>query len=119
MKQIEDGTIAFDPVSRQQNANTAYERWINQFNLENKKSKWYKQAQELKALGKNPNPDDVDRIIGNSSWTHVNCDICEQKKSHGIRMGPYYSYEQNPILVCNDCLVRAHEEIKKFVDNEF
>lgn len=71
-------------ITRQELANRAAER----FRMAHYGPDWHGEALwqpgrtkaqigvALESLGQNPNPDDVDRIIGNASWTHELCSCC-------------------------------------------
>lgn len=51
----------------------------------------------LVALGPTPDPDDVDRIVGNESWTECYCSHCHTPKGPFIRFNDEYD-------LCKDCL---------------
>jgi hypothetical protein len=62
----------------------------------------------LEALGADPDPDTVDRIIGNS-WTRVpSCDECGRDNlSAVVQLGEEPDYESSTANICPDCLTRA------------
>lgn len=100
-------------ITRQKEANRAKEhfKWYldlpeGHFLFSEKKKKIY---QELCALGDNPNPDDVDRVIGNNSWTKTACDECGEYKDNLIRFGEESDPDEgsNTAWICEDCLKRA------------
>lgn len=48
-------------------------------------AKWRRIRDELKALDP-PNKADIDRIIGNDSWTSLTCDGCYERTIRAIRV---------------------------------
>jgi hypothetical protein len=63
---------------------------------------------ELVNLGKNPNPDDVDRIIGNSSWTNCRCSECNKYVEEVIQVGEEPDYESHTAYLCLECIEKAY-----------
>lgn len=61
----------------------------------------------LLALGDNPNPDDVDATIGNTSWTRVCCDECGCSCEEAIEVGQACDYDSNTAVICRGCLLNA------------
>lgn len=63
----------------------------------------------LERLGENPAPDDVDKAIGNQSWTRVpNCDGCDKENPRSVvRVGQKSDYESNTAFLCAQCLQEA------------
>lgn len=101
--------------SRKDQAKRAADRWKMQYYDPKKrwsscflydldtKGKW----EALKALGPDPDPDDVDRIIGNSSWTEPQrCDGCCAPADRLIG----FAYHKG--LYCAPCLKKAHETME-------
>jgi hypothetical protein len=64
----------------------------------------------LVALGPTPNPDAVDTVIGNNSWTATECEECH---AHGVpvvrlgRFGVYKPEYQVASGICLTCLQTA------------
>ena len=54
-----------------------------------------------------PNPDDVDAVIGNSSWTDVKCNECNQYGGPVVTLGEEYDYESATASICEPCLRKA------------
>lgn len=67
----------------------------------------------LKALGDNPTPEDVDRVIGNSSWTSIKCDECGKYVEEVIQVGEEPDYESCTANICKPCLILTMEEFVK------
>lgn len=62
----------------------------------------------LAALGESPDPDDVDRIIGNHSWTRRNCNECgSYERQPVVEVGQEPDYESSTAWLCFECLTRA------------
>lgn len=59
---------------------------------------------ELQSLGSNPDPDDVDRVIGNNYWTSLTCDECRSNVEVVIRVGEEPDYESNTAYICLPCI---------------
>lgn len=83
------------------------EQYENSPFKEIKKKKTEAIIKELESLGPSPNPDDVDKAIGNGSWTRLQCDICEcygEKKYVEIT-----NRFEEVWLICDGCLKKAME----------
>jgi hypothetical protein len=90
-------------VTRRTLAAEAADRWVAQYkgNLGGK-------ASAIRALGESPDPDAVDAIIGNGSWTSVpECNECKADVAAVVRIGDEPDYESNTAWVCEDCLKKA------------
>ena len=92
-------------LTKQHLVNTVDDRWKKQYYLN---SSWdyygddkVEKYEELASLGKNKNPEDVDKIIGNSSWTRIICIIV-------IKMSMLYLYlvqMKNPCMFVRIVLI--------------
>jgi hypothetical protein len=61
--------------------------------------------EKLQALGLNPDPDKVDEIIGNISWTRVPaCDECNQETQS---VCSFYNRSDRVVSICGVCLLKA------------
>ena len=62
---------------------------------------------QLLELGPNPDPDEVDRVMG-STWTKHLCDEC-RNRSEGpwLELGQEPDYESRTAWICSDCLEQA------------
>lgn len=95
--------------TRQISANDAARRWALQYptsKLDIRK--------ELEALGPTPNPDDVDRVIGNGSWTGVpSCGGCERSGLTAVvEVGEEQNYDTCTAYLCGQCLQEALEVLQ-------
>jgi hypothetical protein len=62
----------------------------------------------LAALGPTPEPDAVNAVIGNDSWTMPpSCDECGEKKEIVVQMGEEPDYESSTADLCRECLGKA------------
>lgn len=100
-------------ITRQDNANKSAKEWKARYFHPIAKH-WQYGAQEkertyheLVSLGSNPNPDDVDKIIGNSSWTENMCQVCGEKVEETIRFEKIDDYEYSAIRICRSCIEKA------------
>jgi len=97
-------------ITRQSKANTAFDRWRKVYQV----PKWVGTNKEditnkLCALGHEPDPDEVDAIIGNSSWTNLTaCDECKTV-GHSILvgLGIDHEYSCHAVVLCHSCLCKA------------
>jgi len=66
-------------------------------------------ARRLDALGESPHPDDVDRVVGNPSWTEVlKCDECGRENLPAVvRVGEEPAYDASYCYLCGMCLIHA------------
>lgn len=60
--------------------------------------------EQLVALGPSPDIADVDRIIGNQSWTHLTCSGCNEYIAKGVEFGDSWSA---PVVLCPTCVQAA------------
>ncbi|MCP4475433.1 MAG: hypothetical protein GY821_12875 [Gammaproteobacteria bacterium] len=60
--------------------------------------------EKLRALGDNPDPDDVDKVLGSSSWTRVGlCDECGKEVKELVQIG-----QEQDCDICKPCLLVAY-----------
>lgn len=55
--------------------------------------------QELLALGDSPTPEHVNGVIGNTSWTELQCDECKQEVEAVTHVGDTF--------LCRSCVEKA------------
>jgi len=67
---------------------------------------------DLASLGNSPEPEDVNMVIGNDSWTDLRCDECNAHVEEVMRVGDEPDYESATAHICKPCLVKALGEIK-------
>lgn len=84
-------------------------RWARQY----ESSEWGYDKRHIEnalhALGPNPDPDAVDKIIGNSSWTRIpTCNGCGTDDAPAvIQVGESPDYESSTAYLCGNCLIDA------------
>lgn len=62
----------------------------------------------LRRLGDNPDPDEVDHIIGNKTWTEIECDECGDKQPVVVvALAPAHEDDGRSVYICRACLVKA------------
>lgn len=59
----------------------------------------------LVALGDNKTEENIAEVIGNSSWTRLECSECEQDSYSVVTM----SVEEYGIYLCKSCLIKGLE----------
>jgi len=64
-------------------------------------------ASRIRALGDIPNPDDVDAIIGNGSWTRCTCTECGRDVNAVIHFGDEPNYVSDTVYICLGCIKLA------------
>ena len=100
-------------IRRSERARDAARVWKESYCSPN--GKWYpcygenkKEIYEkLCKLGTNPDPDEVDRVIDDPSWTKVWCNECRNYVEEAIEIGEKPGYDSETATVCTDCLKSA------------
>ena len=93
-------------ITRQNLADKAAQRWGEQYAV-NPTSEQTTILARLNALPPGAPPDDIDQIIGNGSWTKLECDECGTIVDAIIQLGQEPDYESSTASVCFDCLKAA------------
>ena len=94
-------------VTRHERAAKAAAKWGRQYF---KRSAWYDDEKhgiflELNALGDSPDPDEVDRVIKNGSWTRLSCSACGEDRDTVATFE--CKIEARQVMVCVACLAAA------------
>lgn len=91
-------------LTKQHLVNTVDDRWKKQYYID---SSWdyygedkVEKYEQLVSLGKNKNPEDVDKIIGNSSWTRLMCHNCNKDVDAVFIFGK----DEISFYLCNGCV---------------
>jgi hypothetical protein len=50
---------------------------------------------------------DVEKIIGNNSWTSIRCNECYEYTDAAVQLGEEPDYESATAMVCKNCLLKA------------
>lgn len=93
-------------ITRKSKAAIAATRWRDQYahyfaRGDKDKVSTYEKLQDL---GPSPNPDDVDAIIGNDSWTSCRCNDCAQDREAVCELGAEPDYDSATAHICIRCL---------------
>lgn len=95
-------------ITRQLRANGAPLSWRHQYSHSPADSRQRDIMRQLDAMSLPVDPDEVDRIIGNKSWTDVgSCDECEARPEILVEVGQEPDYESATACLCRDCLAKA------------
>lgn len=92
-------------LTRKIMAKKAVETWKEKYQIHSRIS-------PLEELGTNPDPDDVNRIVGNTCWTQVHCDECDKDVDEAVQVGEEPDYESATLTLCWDCVRKAWELIR-------
>ena len=94
-------------ITRQMLADQAAQKWYQQY----ANSSWWLSSNKratheaLLALGEHPKPEDVDRVIGNGSWTNLSCHECGNGRVDCVvEVGEPPDYESRTAQLCLDCI---------------
>lgn len=100
-------------VTRQMLASQAAKAWQAQYKApEYRHSDKMSTLVELVALGPTPTPEQVNAVIGNSSWTRLACDQCGKEVETVIVVGHTPDHESGTALLCITCLEQAYNLAK-------
>lgn len=61
----------------------------------------------MSKLGEDPDPADVDRILGHRRQTMVRCDGCGDEADQGVDLTSHSDDEYGPCTYCRECLLDA------------
>ena len=84
--------------------------WEKQYQWETDKAK-LEITKQLQAMEPPYTIDEIERIIGNDSWTSIWCDECEEKSDMLVELGD--NHEDGARYICRRCLVDAFGLIDK------
>lgn len=89
-------------------AQEAPKKWAAQYSHSSTRPGQKKITEQLAALELPIDPDQVDAIIGNTSWTEVGrCSECEKRVDVVVEIGEEPDYESMTAWVCLPCLRAA------------
>jgi hypothetical protein len=97
-------------MSWYEKAETAKDEWFNRYFCSvNKRwtqefaEKTYKELCALKSI----DPEAVERVIGNTTWTRLECSFCEARVKRAVRMRT----DNGVVYLCERCLTAAHRQM--------
>ena len=100
-------------LTKQHLVNTVDECWKKQYYRDDS---WYpynddkiQKYEKLVNLGENKNQEDVDKIIGNSSWTRLICHNCNKDVEAVFIFGTAH----DSLYVCKDCVKVAAQQFNE------
>lgn len=99
-------------ITRYERAKTAAKRWREQYPRDH-----HGIGAKLEDLGAFPSPHDVDRVIGNKSWTRVtDCSECGALEPDMVmEIGESPDIESSTAWICYKCLNQAHGVMSEFL----
>lgn len=63
--------------------------------------------------------EEVNNIIGNSSWTNLTCNQCQKQVKEVIELGEEPDWESNTAQICFSCLEDAHLQVFRYKVENF
>ncbi len=66
---------------------------------------------QLLALPPDAPLDDVDRIIGNKSWTRTMCTRCRTDSREVVEVGEPPDYESATVILCRECAAKTARDL--------
>ncbi len=99
-------------ITERDQIRTVADRWGEQYGKPYWKNDEEKQeiGRRLAALDKEKcSAADVAAIIGNDSWSLLQCDNCEAEVTAVVRVGDDPDYDSRTVTLCKPCAVKAVE----------
>lgn len=98
-------------ITRQSKADNVVHEWVYQMGAlieagEDNKREIY---QKLVALGSHPKPDDVNKVIGNDSWTDIDCMVCGDAVEKAVTI---QLIDDETIEICAKCVKKMQALLK-------
>jgi hypothetical protein len=90
--------------TRERRAAEAARRWRRQYFKDDRWVSTFSGSSEdiyraLRGLGQSPDPDKVDGLIGNESWTEIECDLCDES----VETAAVMEADGRGITICQPC----------------
>ncbi len=101
-------------------ASLAAKRWENQYKGKHDLYDGEKQEilDSLIELGENPEPEEVDLVIGNDSWTDIVCHVCRGYVEEAVSF-PHLNDEGGcEMIICRGCVKKLLDTLTP-VDKNF
>lgn len=91
-------------LTRQSRANTVADRWRKRYANSMFEGTFIKNTFDmLKELGPNPDPDEVNALVGNSNWINIYCSMCKESVSEVLK----FEHDFVEIRLCKLCLEKS------------
>lgn len=101
-------------ITRKTRASEAPTRWKAQYSYIGVRADQKVVTKALARLAHPINPDIVDQIVGNTSWTKVpSCDECGEHPTAVVKIGECPDYGSRTANVCLTCLLTATKMLLK------
>lgn len=85
----------------------------HQFGTSPKSPRWKQTGDRLRKLKlSKASEKDVEKIIGNRSWTEMRCAECKRDCDEAMQLGSDFDREHGPVYLCTKCLEHAHSELR-------
>jgi hypothetical protein len=90
---------------------TVLKRWRHQY-PKGSEARFLAVEDKLAALDvETVTANEIERIIGNDSWTDIHCDECDTYVPAAMELGQEPGYQSNTAMVCLPCLRKAVLEL--------
>lgn len=97
-------------VDSHEKAACAADDWFDRYANMGKWGQWANSEEiykKLRALGENPEPQKVNEIIGNTSWTTESCDVCGRRATRWLAI----KTDSGVTNVCERCFEVAYQQM--------
>ena len=99
------------PVTKRELIQNIVHSWESQFGSDPEKPRLREILEKLRGLDlATVSEDEIEAIIGNRSWTRLQCVECKHDSEEAIQFGDESEYDGQPFYVCPTCLRYANEE---------
>jgi hypothetical protein len=101
-------------ITRYEYAQSAPQRWIDVYKNRQFSSKWDYVTEKMEQMTLPVNPDEIDALIGNTSWTNLSdCSECGSRSDPIIEVGQEPDYASRTAYLCIPCLERLVTLVKE------
>ena len=105
-------------ITKQNRADNVAKEWHETYYV-NGKWRYCESGDKLEVYRKiimlrdNPDPDKIDAIIGNTSWTELQCDECDELVDKVVRVGGDIDNGSASADLCFDCIKKLCDITKE------
>lgn len=101
-------------ITRYEYAQSAPARWIAIYKNGRIGHSWTEVTAKMEAMTKPVDPDEIDALIGNDSWTHISsCSECRSQADPILEIGEKPDYESSTAYLCLPCFRKVAELVGK------